>query len=865
MTNELFLKKDEFEQIFRYHLKIETYSKSIDNLFGPKLLNKIDYKPYYQRNYVWDVNKATYFIESIMLGTEIPPLIFFNNGKNIEIIDGRQRFETIKRFFENDFSLTKKGLSILPNLVKLNFDSIRKDHSYLLELFLDAKIRIIEFAIVNEPPMDDKLKDKIKKEIFGRYNSGITPLKKSEIDNAIYDDDPISTNFKHIFKKEKELAQEIYQIFLPQRNNPKKIIPIDGILQFIRRYLVLYKFPIKYYAWGTARTETLTKLYQLLMDSAEDEQALCSSFLKKVEIISKIKNQFITNHFGYNRLVFECLLWVFYVIENEGINLKELESPELQRKIVFIISSNLDKYSEEDHHFQKAVIERYNYTASIFAELFNLDLRIYLGGDDKTSETLKEIRKSETKVDKLNKLETLRITKPAPEYVSIDDIVRTMTRKRFLVRPSYQRSEVINLSKASAIIESILLDVILPAIFVFKRNDNVSEVIDGQQRILSILGFICQSYLDEDNNSRYTLNNNYSLRGLRILKDLNGSKFKDLPQTLQDKILEFNLFVVEIEERLNPEFNPVDLFIRLNDKPFPIREHSFEMWNSWVDKDILDKIKNNVTKRSDWIYLKQLKKSSDRDRMENEELYITLVYLDYKYNQKSEFHTSLDIYAKTDRINSRIRDKNDISTVLAIVSQDELEKEKFLQSIKNVERFISKLKLILLDRDKDKTELSEFLKIELDDLFKAKKESRYFKRTMQDFYIFWIILIDINYEMVKYHRIEMKEKLRNIFIYMKNIPESDASNGYANFISLINEFKEYYKKDDRKIKLTEEQLKYKIVGQDHKCAISGAPVFLGDDIDVDHNDPLAIGGKDEQENLQIAHRDSNQEKGARKL
>ena len=111
----------------------------------------------------------------------------------------------------------------------------------------------------------------------------------------------------------------------------------------------------------------------------------------------------------------------------------------------------------------------------------------------------------------------------------------------------------------------------------------------------------------------------------------------------------------------------------------------------------------------------------------------------------------------------------------------------------------------------------------------------------------------------------MKEKLRNIFIYMKNIPESDASNGYANFISLINEFKEYYKKDDRKIKLTEEQLKYKIVGQDHKCAISGAPVFLGDDIDVDHNDPLAIGGKDEQENLQIAHRDSNQEKGARKL
>ncbi|RID81948.1 DUF262 domain-containing protein [Mesobacillus zeae] len=47
------------------------------------------YDPYYQRNYVWDADKASYFIESILLGTEIPPLVFFNTGKQIEVIDGR--------------------------------------------------------------------------------------------------------------------------------------------------------------------------------------------------------------------------------------------------------------------------------------------------------------------------------------------------------------------------------------------------------------------------------------------------------------------------------------------------------------------------------------------------------------------------------------------------------------------------------------------------------------------------------------------------------------------------------------------------------------------------------------------------------
>ena len=116
MSN-LFLKQEDFERIFTSHLKIETYSKSIESIFSDRLVRRINYKPYYQRNYVWDNHKASYFIESILLGTEIPPLIFFNNGNdNFEVIDGRQRFETIKRFKNNEFALTKKGLSTLKQL-----------------------------------------------------------------------------------------------------------------------------------------------------------------------------------------------------------------------------------------------------------------------------------------------------------------------------------------------------------------------------------------------------------------------------------------------------------------------------------------------------------------------------------------------------------------------------------------------------------------------------------------------------------------------------------------------------------------------------------------------------------------------------
>ena len=184
--SSIFLKEDQFKDVFDSHIKIETYSRSIDSLLlGVRTKNKINYKPYYQRNYVWDAAKATYFIESILLGTEIPPLIFFDEVKNIEVIDGRQRFETLKRFIEGKFSLSKNGLTTLIDLAKKDIEALRKDYPAIYDGFITAKVRIIGFKLVNNPPSDPILIDKIKKEIFGRYNSGITPLKRAEIDNAV--------------------------------------------------------------------------------------------------------------------------------------------------------------------------------------------------------------------------------------------------------------------------------------------------------------------------------------------------------------------------------------------------------------------------------------------------------------------------------------------------------------------------------------------------------------------------------------------------------------------------------------------------------------------------------------------------------
>lgn len=854
----------EFERIFNDHLKVEVYSKSIDSLLSPRSLNNINFSPYYQRNYVWDRNKATYFIESILLGTEIPPLIFFKNRDLIEVIDGRQRFETIIKFTKNEFSLSQKGLTTLTQLKNYSWDDFFKKEKSIIDLFLDAKIRIFEYSVVNEPPLDKFLEDRVKKEIFSRYNTGITPLKKSEVDNAQYDYDSISTEFKRRFSEDNSLPQLIYSTFFKVREKNIDNPPIEDIMSYIRRFLVLHQFPISYYARSSGRLEVLNKFYTYLTDSIEDEDELINNFFKKTLFISKVKSYSEKNNLKSNRLCFECLLWALSICENEEISISEDEI--LIKDFANFFSDNIINYNDHDYHFYKEIFNRYSTTAKFFETKYSINFDIYLSGSPEKRKEINEAKTPQKLQSKLDELETLRLNKPDPARNSIEDICRMMTRRRFLLRPSYQRKEVINNTKSSSIIESILLGISLPPIFVFKKEDGIIEVIDGQQRLLSILGFCGYEYIDENGKSAFSKNNKFKLKKLRILKELEGDKIDKLTEEQKNKILDFQLYLVEIEQAKNRNFDPIDLFIRLNDKPYPIREHSFEMWNSWVDFEIIQKIKELTIRYRPWFYVKELKKAHDRDRMENEELITSLAFLDY-VTSKKDTRKNLDVYQIGNRINARIGDKMYITHMFTEVSQNATRKSEFFESLKSTISFIKKVKYIILDKDVAPGELNSYLKSELDIIFQAEKEARYFRRTLQDFYIFWLLVNDLNLEMVKFNRLKMKNTIKDIYKFIKNIPENDIekNRGFKHFESLVLAFKDHYRKAERKFKLNAEEKAELIIEQDHKCSISGAPIFIGDDIEVDHTISLATGGSDDADNLKLAHKDDNRKKGAKRI
>jgi hypothetical protein len=122
------------------------------------------------------------------------------------------------------------------------------------------------------------------------------------------------------------------------------------------------------------------------------------------------------------------------------------------------------------------------------------------------------------------------------------------------VHPDYQRRHRWDTKKRSQLIESLLLNIPIPPLFLFENDYNQYEVMDGRQRLDAITQF---------------LENSYALRGLEYWPELDGTTFNDLPPTIQRGLLRRTVTaIVLLAETSRPEVSEIDvrmaLFKRLN-------------------------------------------------------------------------------------------------------------------------------------------------------------------------------------------------------------------------------------------------------------------------------------------------------------
>jgi len=134
-----------------------------------------------------------------------------------------------------------------------------------------------------------------------------------------------------------------------------------------------------------------------------------------------------------------------------------------------------------------------------------------------------------------------------------------------IIIPGYQREFVWNIKQASRLIESFLLGLPVPAVFLYVEPDtNKHLVIDGQQRLLSICYFM-DGYFPEANNDKRTV---FKLKGLNDKSLYAGKTYGELKETEPGAVRRLNDSVLRafIVKQLHPEGHAsvYHIFERLN-------------------------------------------------------------------------------------------------------------------------------------------------------------------------------------------------------------------------------------------------------------------------------------------------------------
>ena len=188
--------------------------------------------PDFQREFVWSITQSSLLIESFLLGLPVPPVFFYIDKENNNlVIDGQQRILSIIYFFSGFFgSENVQGKRQVFRLTGLNVKSPFAGKTFSdLEEAQKRKIRNAVLRAINIKQISPVDEGTCMFHIFERLNTGGTPLKPQEIRNCVFRGDfiqvlrelNIDDNWRKIIGKSKvdkhqrdvELVLRMFSLF----------------------------------------------------------------------------------------------------------------------------------------------------------------------------------------------------------------------------------------------------------------------------------------------------------------------------------------------------------------------------------------------------------------------------------------------------------------------------------------------------------------------------------------------------------------------------------------------------------------------------------------------------------------------------
>jgi hypothetical protein len=189
--------------------------------------------------------------------------------------------------------------------------------------------------------------------------------------------------------------------------------------------------------------------------------------------------------------------------------------------------------------------------------------------------------------------------------IQLQELLRMLEDGQISVAPAYQRQFRWDNARCSQLMESLMLGIPIPNLFMATNADNTWEVVDGVQRLSAIVKFAGKKELRE----KLKLNDGLALEDLQKIDKFNGMTFSELPPNIQQHLRTRPLKVVTLNDKSDTVVR-FDLFERLNTGGISLTKQ--EIRDCVYQGDFADKL-DELGKTKDFRTVVKLTSKQERD------------------------------------------------------------------------------------------------------------------------------------------------------------------------------------------------------------------------------------------------------------
>jgi hypothetical protein len=194
--------------------------------------------------------------------------------------------------------------------------------------------------------------------------------------------------------------------------------------------------------------------------------------------------------------------------------------------------------------------------------------------------------------------------------------------------PDYQRDFVWPEVNQSRLIESLLIGLPIPHIFIADVKsddpelDGRVEIVDGSQRVRTLHAF---------------LSNQLVLKGLKLIPEINGFKYSDFPSSRQRRFGRISIRIIELSNCT--ENTRRDLFERINTGSDELKDMEVRKGSKYGSSPLYKQV---IAVCADEAIFNEIVPLSDTKRKRGEQLEFSLRFFAYLYNYNEFDHSVRD-------------------------------------------------------------------------------------------------------------------------------------------------------------------------------------------------------------------------------